>query len=97
MEVSVSARMLDGQIELLIRNNGEAVLPERMVELNERFKNGPVSVKSHGMRIGLNNINSRLKLFYGESHYIRVDCDGEITTFRFLVERRPDRVEETLV
>ena len=97
LEVSVSARMLDGQIELLIRNNGEAVLPERMVELNERFKNGPVSVKSHGMRIGLNNINSRLKLFYGESHYIRVDCDGEITTFRFLVERRPDRVEETLV
>ena len=25
LEVSVSARMLDGQIELLIRNNGEAV------------------------------------------------------------------------
>ena len=94
LQISISAKMLDHQIELLICNNGEPVSPEKMEELNERFKNGPVSVKSHGMRVGLNNINSRLKLFYGDHHYIQVACDGNITTFRFLVERRPKMPEE---
>ena len=94
LQISISAKMLDHQIELLIRNNGEPVSPERRNELNERFKNGPVSVKSHGTRVGLNNINSRLKLFYGDHHYIQVACDGNITTFRFLVERRPKMPEE---
>lgn len=89
LQISISAKMLDHQIELLICNNGEPVSPEKMEELNERFKNGPVSVKSHGTRVGLNNINSRLKLFYGDYHYIHVSCDGHITTFRFLIERRP--------
>lgn len=89
LQISISAKMLDHQIELLICNNGEPVSPEKMEELNERFKNGPVSVKSHGTRVGLNNINSRLKLFYGDYHYIQVSCDGHITTFRFLIERRP--------
>lgn len=94
LQISISAKMLDHQIELLIRNNGEPVSPERRNELNERFKNSPVSVKSHGTRVGLNNINSRLKLFYGDHHYIQVACDGNITTFRFLVERRPKMPEE---
>ncbi len=94
LQVSVSARMLGGQIELLIENNGEPVSADRAAELNERFKNNPVSVKSHGARVGLNNINSRLKLFYGDSHYIQVNSDGKTTTFRFLVERRPDAAEE---
>lgn len=87
LKVSISAVMLDGQIEVFIQNNGEPVSAERVRELNERFQNSPVSVKSHGMRVGLNNINSRLKLFYGESHYIRISCDGEITTFRFLIPK----------
>lgn len=94
LQISISAKMLDHQIELFIRNNGEPVSPDKMKELNERFKNGPVSVKSHGTRVGLNNINSRLKLFYGDHHYIQVACDGHITTFRFLVDRRPKMPEE---
>lgn len=94
LRVSISARELGDQIEVLIRNNGEPVSAGRMAELNERFQNGPVSAKSRGTRVGLSNINSRLKLFYGDSHYIQVGCDGETTTFRFLVERRPDGAED---
>ena len=96
LRVSISARALGDQIELLIRNNGEPVSAGRMAELNGRFANGPVSVKSRGTRVGLSNINSRLKLFYGDSHYIHVGCDGETTSFRFTVERRPGGAEGAL-
>ena len=76
------------QMEISIENNGESISPDRMAELNERFRNEPVSVKSLGNHIGLTNINSRLKLFYGEDHYIQVRSNGGITAFRFCVERR---------
>lgn len=89
LQIFISAEKAGGQIAFLIMNNGEPLSPERVAELNERFKNNPVSVKSHGTRVGLNNINSRLKLFYGDSHYIQAGCDGKNTTFRFLVECRP--------
>lgn len=96
LRVSISARALGDQMEVRIENNGEPVSAGRMAELNERFQNGPVSAKSRGTRVGLSNINSRLKLFYGDSHYIQVGRDGEITTFRFLIERRPGGAEDGL-
>lgn len=93
LRILVAAKDLGPQIEISISNNGDPFSPERVAELNERFQNSPVSVQSGGNRIGLSNINSRLKLFYGEGHYIQVSCDGTAITFRFLIERRPSAEE----
>ena len=86
--IRIAVQSLGRQMEITIENNGESISPDRMAELNERFRNEPVSVKSPGSHIGLTNINSRLKLFYGEDHYIQVGSSGGITFFRFCVERR---------
>lgn len=93
LRILVAAKRCGEQIEISISNNGEPFSPARVAELNERFRSSPVSVQSKGSRVGLSNINSRLKLFYGEDHYIRVSCDGAVTTFRFLIERRPSPEE----
>ncbi len=86
--IRIAVQSLGRQMEITIENNGESISPDRMAELNERFRSEPVSVKSLGSHIGLTNINSRLKLFYGEDHYIQVGSSGGITFFRFCVERR---------
>ncbi len=86
--IRIAVQSLGRQMEITIENNGESISPDRMAELNERFRSEPVSVKSLGSHIGLTNINSRLKLFYGEDHHIQVGSSGGITFFRFCVERR---------
>ena len=86
--IRIAVQSLGRQMEITIENNGESISPDRLAELNERFRREPVSVKSPGSHIGLTNINSRLKLFYGEDHYIQVGSSGGITFFRFCVERR---------
>ncbi len=87
LKISISAREVDSGIELSIRNNGEVLSEERVQQLNERFECASASMQTNGEHIGLNNINSRLKLFYGEDHFIRVECDGQFTTFRFVIDR----------
>lgn len=90
LRIFVTARELDGRdIEIVVQNNGESLPPARVAALNERFQNASPTTKTDGQHIGLNNINSRLKLFYGEHHCIHVACDGQITTFSFSIERRP--------
>lgn len=89
LSITISARIQDGDICFLIENNGEPLSPQRVSELNYRFESAPVKVETDGERIGLNNINSRLKLFYGDKHFIQVSCEGGYTSFRFRIERRP--------
>lgn len=88
LKIQISARPAGKDIELLIRNNGEALSDARVHELNERFANAPASLETNGEHIGLNNINSRLKLFYGDDHFIQLECTNGETIFRFFLERR---------
>ena len=89
LSITISALKQGDDICFLIENNGEPLSPQRVSELNYRFESAPVKLETDGERIGLNNINSRLKLFYDDKHFIRVSCEGGITSFRFHIERRP--------
>jgi len=85
LRISVSAGLKNNCIEIVIRNNGKPLSAEQTARLNELFSNSVTTMKTTGHHIGLKNINSRLKLFYGEAHRIHVECDGVITSFRFLL------------
>lgn len=89
LHIVISAQEMDDAIEITIQNNGEILSAQRLAELNERFENAQPNMKTDGQRIGLNNINCRLKLFYGEKHFIRISCDGRLTTFRFSIQKKP--------
>lgn len=85
LKISLSAGITNNCIELLIQNNGDPLSEKETARLNKLFSNSVTTVKTNGHHIGLKNINSRLKLFYGEAHRIHVECDGVITSFRFLL------------
>lgn len=85
LKISILARKTDRGIEIRIGNNGETLAKERVSELNERFENALPSMETRGEHIGLNNINARLKLFYGEEYFIHVESRGGYTEFCFLI------------
>ncbi len=93
LKILISVRDAGQSIEVTIRNNGQTLTPQRMEELNQRFRQAPATVKTQGEHIGLNNINSRLKLFYGEEHFIQVGCENGETVFRFLLDRQAPAAE----
>lgn len=82
----------NSMIVITISNNGEQIPKERLKELNHRFCHAPACLETSGDKIGLNNINSRLKLFYGDSHYITVSSNNDWTSFRFQVEKRSNMI-----
>lgn len=94
LQISVSIQEEGNSIAVCFENNGEPLSPERTEELNHRFRTAEPNTKSNGENIGLNNINSRLKLFYGQEHCIQVFSREGKTSFRFSIDKRPS-VSET--
>ncbi len=89
LKILISARAIGSFIEFSIQNNGQAMNAEHLAELNERLKNSPATITTKGEHIGLNNINSRLKLFYGNEYFIQGESSNEQTIFRFRIQKQP--------
>ncbi len=89
LKILISAREIGSFIEFSIQNNGQAMNAEHLAELNERLKNSPATITTKGEHIGLNNINSRLKLFYGNEYFIQGESSNEQTIFRFRIQKQP--------
>ncbi|NMO98057.1 sensor histidine kinase [Paenibacillus lemnae] len=67
------------ELGILLHDNGCGVSMSKLRQLNERFRSGdqrdqPSSLED-GSGIGLENINNRLRLFYGESFFIKMQSD----------------------
>ncbi|WP_261305275.1 cache domain-containing sensor histidine kinase [Paenibacillus andongensis] len=76
----------DSTIRLSIHDNGPGIAPERLHELNARFRTSAYTPSSSPLResIGLGNINERLKLYYGEDYPL-------------LLESTPGQYAETIL
>lgn len=85
LRIEISAEEKDDCIQITIQNNGEPIPEERLEQLNSLFTSADTELKTSGQHVGLKNINSRLKLFYGNAHYIHVESNNEQTAFRFLI------------
>ena len=88
LQILISAQMHENDIIISIRNNGNMMSQKQVSELNEKFRTSQASMKTGGQHIGLNNINSRLKLFYGEQHFIHVVCEEGILSFSFSIGKK---------
>lgn len=67
--------MKDNKIHTIIRDNGGGASPEKIEELNSRFKN--IEDISDGRHIGLVNVNHRFRIIYGDEAFMRVFNDSE--------------------
>lgn len=85
LKIVISAVEKDNGIEISIQNNGDPIPEEQLERLNNLFTSADTELKTSGQHVGLKNINSRLKLFYGETHYICAESNSEQTAFHFAI------------
>lgn len=72
LNITISAEVFDSTVAIEIADDGVGIEPETLIEINDNM-NSPVKdgldVKQ---RIGIKNVQSRLKLIYGEEYGINI-------------------------
>ena len=83
-KILISGYIQDEQIIFEINDTGMGIPPYILAQLQERLKQTeamPSDPTEKGFGIGLNNINSRIKLFYGSQYGIELNSIVNIGTF----------------
>lgn len=83
-KILISGYIRDEQIIFEINDTGMGIPPYILAQLQERLKQTeamPSDLTEKGFGIGLNNINSRIKLFYGSQYGIELNSIVNMGTF----------------
>ncbi len=86
----IRAEVKTDRIEFVVEDDGAGIEPERLELLNTRLKNGIVD---HETGYGIYNVNSRLRLYYGEHYGLRLE-KGEVRGLKSILFIPVTRVEE---
>lgn len=70
--ITVSARYQDDCLRICVANDGEQMSDREMDTLNQTLKTGSGFEES---KVGLRNVNERIKLVYGKEYGVSVSCD----------------------
>ncbi len=86
-ELSLRARMVnEGDMLLSITDNGLGINPERLQYIREELNKGAENAIAAGAHIGLNNVNSRIRLKFGAAYGVTIESDpGEGTAVTLLI------------
>jgi two-component system LytT family sensor kinase len=69
--VGITARILNGDVELRVRDDGAGIEPERV----------PIVLAGAGGGIGVSNVDARLRATFGERYALRIESQlGQGTT-----------------
>jgi two-component system, sensor histidine kinase YesM len=96
--ISISANVVNEKdVVLVIRDNGLGIICERLRTIQEELKQGTPKAITSAQHIGLNNVNSRIKLSFGETYGLTVDStEGEgavVTIFMKVLMKEGGRDE----
>lgn len=81
--ININAEVMNGNLVISISDNGKGIEPGKLKELNAQFETSEYKQPSDNKstNIGMQNINERIKLFYGNEHHIRMESEyGKSTT-----------------
>ncbi|CAM4350099.1 sensor histidine kinase [Paenibacillus alkaliterrae] len=81
-------------VHIQIRDNGVGIRSDKLAELRKRLSNQSGQVWTHGQRIGIQNVASRIHLHFGTEYGIWVDSEldrGTAVTVRIPMEAGRDR------
>lgn len=77
--IIITARETEKHIELAIKDDGTGISPEKLELINQELEKDNLS-EIVGEHLGLINVSSRIKHYYGDHSGIRVEsCEGEWT------------------
>ncbi|MEG6614430.1 sensor histidine kinase [Pseudoclostridium thermosuccinogenes] len=80
LRIHIKLEVRNNRLEIDVIDSGKGIPPEQLDRLNYQLKYSNISDGrniENGRSIGLENINNRLKLFYGEQYYIRMDSEPD--------------------
>ena len=81
--ISICARAVDGEAEVIVRNNGEPIAAERTPHIFERFYRGRSDARIPGQGLGLAVAGELAKAHHARLELVR--SDHEWTEFRLLL------------
>lgn len=73
LHLDIRASVSGGILATAITNDGEAIAPDRLLEIQERLRGKDTS----GHSIGLYNIHRRIQLLYGEEYGVTLESTAE--------------------
>jgi len=72
LTINIHSQIINNQLFVSVSDNGMGVTTEKLQELRYKLSNDDIFVNKH---IGLNNINQRIKLLFGEEYGLSVTCE----------------------
>lgn len=78
VEIAIIGRLKDDDVVITIRDTGKGMTEEMVAELNDMFRNSPVSIASE--HIGMKNVSDRLKIVFGNDYGMSVDSQVDTMT-----------------
>ncbi|MDF2921857.1 MAG: sensor histidine kinase [Paenibacillaceae bacterium] len=90
--ITVDSRIQDDKVWLMVKDNGIGMEKEQLQLVYEGLRTEP---EETGSNIGLRNINSRLKLYYGEEYGLMIDSirnEGTTVTLCFPLYKSLDAI-----
>lgn len=71
-QICISAQSMENTVDIIVEDNGKGIAPEKLEEIRRTIDQPDMLESEH---IGLNNINIRLKLYYGKEYGLRIDSE----------------------
>lgn len=91
IHIDIIVKELDNHILMAVKDNGIGMSEDNLEKLRESISSDILEVShddDHDGGYGLNNINSRIKLYFGEEYGLVVDSiEGEGTTVSMLIPK----------
>ncbi|MDN3015604.1 sensor histidine kinase [Paenibacillus sp. BSR1-1] len=87
--IKIEGKFLDEMIIFTIADNGKGIHPEQLEQIRERLKNNSEELSKYKKKIGLYNVQTRIRSHYGENFGISIDSKvnkGTTVTIKFPIE-----------
>ena len=86
INIDITAEEIDGVVQLNIEDNGTGMNQEKLAEVRELLLNASKQDNIRENRVGLSNVQRRLKLHYGENYGMVISSEmgtGTLVTLNF--------------
>lgn len=77
LELALSAHTLNGSLEIVVQDNGIGIDPDTLEQLRQSLASEDMPKGKNGF--GMNNVNRRIKLFYGAAYGLSIESEQGCT------------------
>jgi two-component system, sensor histidine kinase YesM len=80
-EIRIAAKIFNDKYYIYISDNGIGIPTEELVQINQLLDCNPeVQLKSHPEKLGIYNVNARIKFHFGNDYGLKILSNQDINT-----------------